>query len=249
MSGEDRAAGRKNGVKTAGGVAPSSSPPSGSAPPDPPGEPPGPPPGAPVPLTEPAAAVTASTIVSSPAPRPQRFLFVSKWGLIHDLAWEVKKEGNEVRYHIMMKSEKDVGDGFVDKVDRWEDLKDWADVIVFDDCEFGALAERLRAEGKAVVGGSPYTDRLEMDRDFGQEEMRAAGLTILPRWVAPVSEAIPLTYFLDYFRHFYGFKPTFSHVLAKGFILVFVYLLLEIFLMKAALRKAKKTGLLLKLSE
>jgi ABC-2 type transport system permease protein len=74
-------------------------------------------------------------------------------------------------------------------------------------------------------------------------------ITILPRWVTPLSEIIPLTYFLDYFRHFYGFKPTFSHVLAKGFILVFVYLFLEIILMKAALRKAKKTGLLLKLSE
>ncbi len=40
------------------------------------------------------------------------------------------------------------------------------------------------------------------------------------------------------------------HVLAKGFILVFAFLLLlEIILMKAALRKAKKTDLLLKLSE
>jgi len=115
-------------------------------------------------------------------PRPQRFLFISKFGLIQDLAWEVKKEGNEVRYHIMMKSERDVADGFVDKVDRWEESKDWADVIVFDDCEFGALAERLRAEGKCVIGGTPYTDKLEMDRDFGQEEMRAAGISILPRW-------------------------------------------------------------------
>ena len=74
-------------------------------------------------------------------------------------------------------------------------------------------------------------------------------ISVLPRWVAPVAELIPLTYFLEYFRHFYGFKYTFPHALAKGFILVVAYLLLEIVLMKAALRRAKKTGLLLKLSE
>jgi hypothetical protein len=68
------------------------------------------------------------------APRPLRFLFISKWGLIHDLAWELRKEGQEVRYHIMMKSEREVAEGFVEKVDRWEDSKEWADVIVFDDC-------------------------------------------------------------------------------------------------------------------
>jgi phosphoribosylamine--glycine ligase len=128
------------------------------------------------------AASTPVTVTPSREPPRQRFLFISKWGLIHDLAWEVKKEGNEVRYHIMMKSEREVAEGFVEKVDKWEESKEWADVIVFDDCEFGALADRLRAEGKCVVGGTPYTDRLEMDRDFGQEEMRAAGITILPRW-------------------------------------------------------------------
>jgi phosphoribosylamine---glycine ligase len=115
-------------------------------------------------------------------PAPLRLLFISKWGLIQDLAWDVRKEGCEVRYHIMSKADREVGDGFVEKVDRWEDHKDWADVIVFDDCEFGALSDRLRREGKAVIGGTPYTDRLEMDRDFGQEEMNAAGMTTLPRW-------------------------------------------------------------------
>ena len=63
----------------------------------------------------------------------------------------MKKEGHEVRYHIMMKSERDVAEGFVDKVDRWEDSRDWADVIVFDDCEFGALADRLRAAGLTIL--------------------------------------------------------------------------------------------------
>jgi len=116
------------------------------------------------------------------SPGPVKFLFISKYALIHDLAWDVVKEGSEVRYHIMSKADREVGDGFVEKAERWEDFKDWADVIVFDDCEFGPLVERLRREGKAVIGGGTYTDRLEMDRDFGQEEMKAVGMTTLPRW-------------------------------------------------------------------
>ncbi len=47
----------------------------------------------------------------------------------------------------------------------------------------------------------------------------------------------------------FGFQPNFSHSMAKGFILVFLYLVVEIILMKTAIRKAKKAGLLLKLSE
>ncbi len=58
-----------------------------------------------------------------------------------------------------------------------------------------------------------------------------------------------LTYFLEYFRQFYGFAPASSHVLAKGYAWALGYLVLEILLMKAALRRAKRTGLLLKLSE
>lgn len=191
MPGDERVTARKNGGKangagSTGGAAESgptgASPNSGAqlpaeAPPVPPHpEQPQPsPPPVSLPAPAPAVAVPAG-------PRPQRFLFISKYGLIHDLAWELKKEGQDVRYHIVLKSERDVADGFVEKVDKWEDCKDWADVIVFDDCEFGAQAEKLRAEGKVVIGGTPYTDRLEMDRDFGQEEMKAAGITTLPRW-------------------------------------------------------------------
>ncbi len=51
---------------------------------------------------------------------------------------------------------------------------------MFDDIGFGSAAVKLRAQGKAVVGGTPYTDQLEDDRDFGQQEMKAAGVAILP---------------------------------------------------------------------
>lgn len=135
------------------------------------------------PAKEPAKEAPREALKEAPKqPAPLRFLFISKWALIHDLAWEVRREGHEVRYYVMSKADREVGDGFVEKVERWEDHKDWADVIVFDDCEYGSTVEKLMKDGKAVIGGTTYTDRLEMDRDFGQEEMKAAGLTTLPRW-------------------------------------------------------------------
>ncbi|MBF0528120.1 MAG: ABC transporter permease [Deltaproteobacteria bacterium] len=74
-------------------------------------------------------------------------------------------------------------------------------------------------------------------------------VTILPRWVVLAAELIPVTYFLEYFRQFYGFSPNFSHVLIKGYASVMIYLILEVMLMKAALTRAKKKGVLLRLSE
>lgn len=111
-----------------------------------------------------------------------KFLFVSPEALSIDLAFVLQQEGNDVKFFIQSATEKDVGDGFVEKVDSWEDQIDWADVIVFDDIGFGKTAEKLRAEGKKVVGGSVYTDRLENEREFGQQELAKAGVSVLPNW-------------------------------------------------------------------
>jgi phosphoribosylamine--glycine ligase len=113
---------------------------------------------------------------------PRKFLFVSRDGLIHDLAWEVQKEGHLVKYCILSRKDQDVADGLVEKVADWKSELEWPDVVVFDDTGFGDEAEKLRREGRAVVGGSRASDRLEEDRDFGQSEMKAAGLTTLPNW-------------------------------------------------------------------
>ncbi len=113
---------------------------------------------------------------------PKKFLFVSLESLSGDLAWQVKREGHEVKAYIKNKGDADVYDGFLEKVDDWEAWKDWADVIVFDDVEFGDVADKLRKRGKFVVGGSVYTDNLEMDRDFGQMEMKKYGVNVLPQW-------------------------------------------------------------------
>ena len=112
----------------------------------------------------------------------KKFLFVSKEALIGDLVWKIKNEGCDVRYYIEDKSQKDVCDGFVDKVDKWEEFKDWADVIIFDDICFGSIVEKLKKEGKLVVGGNTYSDKLEVDRDFGYNEMISAGINVIPSW-------------------------------------------------------------------
>ncbi|MBI5076830.1 phosphoribosylamine--glycine ligase [Candidatus Falkowbacteria bacterium] len=111
----------------------------------------------------------------------KKFLFVSFDALITDIAWQVLKEGHEAKYFIENDDEKDIGDGFVAKTDDWKAEVDWADIIVFDDVlGHGAQAEKLRASGKLVIGGTAYTDKLEDDRAFGQEELKKVGIPIIP---------------------------------------------------------------------
>jgi len=113
----------------------------------------------------------------------KNFLFISTEGFNIDLGWHVAAEGHNVKYFIEDLESKDIGDGFVEKIDNWQAEVDWADVIVFDDVlGQGKKAQQLRKQGKAVVGGTPYTDRLEDDRFFGQEELKNAGVSIIPHY-------------------------------------------------------------------
>jgi len=111
-----------------------------------------------------------------------KFLFVSLEALSIDLAYKLTQEGNEIKFFIQSQTEKDVGDGFVEKVNSWNEYVEWADVVIFDDIGFGRIADKLRLEGKKIVGGSSYTDRLENEREFGQQELIKAGVSTLPSW-------------------------------------------------------------------
>ncbi len=140
------------------------------------------------------------------AQNPKKFLFVSMESLSGDLAWQIKKEGHEVKCYVKSEDDKDVYEGILEKIDNWREYKEWADVIVFDDVGFGEIAESLRKQGKLVVGGSIYTDKLEEDREFGQKEMKRVGMNILPHWdFSEFDEAIE---FIKQNPARYVFKPS-----------------------------------------
>src|SRR3989338_11594650 len=84
----------------------------------------------------------------------KKFLFVSFESLSGDLAWQVQKEGNEVKIFIASEADKEVYDGFLEKVNKWEEFLDWADVVVFDDVGFGRTAEFFRKKGKTNIWGN-----------------------------------------------------------------------------------------------
>lgn len=116
----------------------------------------------------------------------KNFLFCSlDAALITDIAWQVHREGHDVKYYIESETDQEIGDGFVPKTDDWRADVEWADVIVFDDIWVGddigtgELAQELREQGKAVVGGTPNTDRLEEDRGYAMEVLEANGVNTI----------------------------------------------------------------------
>lgn len=114
--------------------------------------------------------------------KPRKILVVSHFGCFSEAVSRMMAEGNHVRYCILDKESRDISDGLVKKVPTWERYVDESDLIVFDDSTFGKTCDELRDKGKIVLGPSVYSDKLEMDRGFGQQEMKKAGMSVLPDW-------------------------------------------------------------------
>lgn len=137
---------------------------------------------------------------------PKKFLFVSWEALSGDLAHQIQSEGHQVKVYIEADYDKDVYEGFLERVPDWRQFVDWADVIVFDDVGFGQEADDLRKKGKLVVGGSEYTDLLEKGREFGQAEMKRVGMLTLAHWdFSNVDDALK---FIEENPGRYVFKPS-----------------------------------------
>jgi ABC-2 type transport system permease protein len=74
-------------------------------------------------------------------------------------------------------------------------------------------------------------------------------VSVLPEPAATLARAIPLTYFLDAYRSHFGFASEFAAPIATGLALSAVYAVVAHFAFFASVRRARRTGLLLKMSE
>lgn len=71
----------------------------------------------------------------------------------------------------------------------------------------------------------------------------------LPPFFYHVAQWIPITYFLEYFRASFGFTPLLSHGLLKGFALVAGYLIIGLWSLQRAFLRARRKGMIVRLSE
>ena len=107
-----------------------------------------------------------------------RVLIVSSWGGGCDLAIRMISFGHDVKAYIKLPAYKNICDGIVPKIDKWESEVYKSDLIIFDDIGFGSAADFYRSKGLKVFGGSKYTDELEENRQFGASEAKSVGINV-----------------------------------------------------------------------
>jgi ABC-2 type transport system permease protein len=101
----------------------------------------------------------------------------------------------------------------------------------------------FRFGGRAHVGASSIVSILTLLSGIYYP------IEVLPQPLRILAACLPLTYFLEYFRSFFGFEVSSGSPLLMGYGLVIMYLALAMAGLFRAVRHSKQSGVLLKMSE
>lgn len=111
-----------------------------------------------------------------------RFLGIGDTCDLGDLYYRLGQARHEVKVYIAIPEAQNIYGGMITTVSDWRKELPWireADkegVILFESAGMGVIQDELRAAGYQVIGGSAYGDRLESDRNFGQQICAEIGL-------------------------------------------------------------------------
>jgi len=105
-----------------------------------------------------------------------KFLFFSKNGDTAELCRRVIREGHTASLYIDEPEFKEIFNGIVPKVDKWEKAVNKDVVTVFDMVGYGEIADDLIKKGFLIFGAGTINDKLELDREYGIKVMQEAGI-------------------------------------------------------------------------
>jgi len=123
------------------------------------------------------------------------FVFVSKYGDALCVAYKIQLEGYRlVSALISEEKNKEMFDGMLHKQDVFAYSPN-DNIVIFDMVGFGKEAERLKKLGYTVIGAHPLCDRIEKERSYGIEVVRAGGISV------------PETYVFNTVEEAFAFEP------------------------------------------
>lgn len=115
-----------------------------------------------------------------------RVLGIGDFCELGDMYLRLAREGHEVRVYIGSRDSHQTLQGLVTRTKNWRHELKWVKeagpdgIIVFETADAGETQDKLRARGFNVIGGGAYGDKLEADREFGQEVLRRVGVKTAP---------------------------------------------------------------------
>jgi phosphoribosylamine--glycine ligase len=106
-----------------------------------------------------------------------KILFMSKSGDGLGIAYQIKKEGHDVRFYIKESGYQFAGLGLVERVPSWRpSAGDWADFIIADMVGFGRNAVTLDNFNVPHLGFNPIADMFELDRQKQMQVFNKLGV-------------------------------------------------------------------------
>ena len=113
-----------------------------------------------------------------------KFLGIGEYCDLGAMYIRLLEAGHEVKVYVENADYHDVYAGMLSFTPDWRSELEWIrqagqeGVILFESATKGTIQDALRQDGYQVIGGSAWGDRLEGDREYGQQIMQEMGMSI-----------------------------------------------------------------------
>ena len=113
-----------------------------------------------------------------------KFLGIGEYCDLGALYSRLIEAGHEVKVYVENQDYHEIYKGMLSFTPDWRQELDWIrragsdGIILFESASKGPQQDALREDGFQVIGGSSFGDKLEADRDFGQQILQEIGMSI-----------------------------------------------------------------------